>query len=520
MTTTTTDTMMNPTFRDVIGMMGDPETPEARGDEDEVTLTDVQGRQDFRLDDVKVGSSWMAGVTTAGRVAVGRVVQVDMGEGFVIRQRSSGGQLSKLWQQLWLLETPAADSDDEMPEEESPARGGRPAVLLRRTDSGLDYRMPGYPDCAWWADNGVTALFIVPAAPSTSLRRAAGGPRDAVAYRCDASRGCENDEVLRLLMEAQDCGRVPSEGAFYEAWSKQMDACHAIRNAGPASMAELQRAQDETPVARQGPAAFVDEMTGVWAADDATNTTPVAESLPPLRMPTVRDHIGAGILPGDFIKPDPHDARATQRRHILQELRTWLTDRLYGSACLASNTDMTEDDIRAAMATGRGWPGGRLWLLLQALDEAQIPLPGVPADTGDRLRLAGVWAADVCEHWLLDGVYPLGEAADLALGFVTRDHLSDGWRTIEDLWPRPEDLSALRDASPLPDPPEEVPHTRTMDTQIDAINNRLGEFLTGDVALEFRVKMPGWAWTALFLTIVGYFWLVAFLLSSGAQRVA
>jgi hypothetical protein len=233
-------------------------------------------------------------------------------------------------------------------------------------------------------------------------------------------------------------------------------------------------------------------------------------------MPKVSDHIGAGIGPGDFIKPDPHDARAIQRRHILAELRTWLTERLYGSARLASHTDMTEADIRDAMATGRGWPGGRLWLLLQKMDEEQIPLPGAPADTGDRLRLAGAWAAGVCESWLRDDVYLAGTATDLALGFVTEDRLSAGQLTIGDLWPQAEDLAALRDASPLPSDDDE-PRLETtlhrLDTHLDEIGGLVGQFLVGDVALEFKVRMPGWVWTALFLTVVGYFWLVAFLLS-------
>ncbi len=127
MTTTTTDKMTHPVFN----VAGGPE----------VTLTHVRGRQDFLLDDVVVGSSWMAGVTTSGRVAVGCVKQVDLGEGFVIRQR--GGQRSKLWREFWLLEEaparlassasgePLADSDTEEKEDESPQR-------LRRTDSGQD----------------------------------------------------------------------------------------------------------------------------------------------------------------------------------------------------------------------------------------------------------------------------------------------------------------------------------------------------------------------------------------------
>jgi len=509
MTATTTDTMMNPMFRDVIGFGG------GQGNE---VLAHVRGRQDFRLDDVKVGSSWMAGVTTAGRVAVGCVKGVDIGEGFVIRQR--GGQRSKLWQQLWLLETPeashrpAALDAEAAPERLASYATGSPVpdsdneeaeeapLKLRRTDSGMDYCLPGYPDCAWWADNWLPALFVVPAVPTATR------------------------QILKLLMDAMENGDVPESGPFREAWDRQVGSCHAagpaegIAPASEAAMSALRRTA--TAVAN---AALPSDDEGDDEGDVDGGITPA--SLPPLRMPTVRDHIGAGIRPGAFIKPDPHDARAIQRRHILQELRTWLTDRLYGSARLASHTDMTEAEIRAAMATGRGWPGGRLWLLLQTLDEEEFALPGSPADTGDRLRQAGAWAANLCENWLHSVALPetTEKAMSLALGFVTEDRLPDG-RTIADLWPRPADLAALRDASPLPSEDEEAEAEepriettlRSMDQHIDEISVLVGQFLTGNVALEFKVRMPGWAWTALFLTVVGYFWLVAFLLSG--RRVA
>lgn len=477
MAVTTTDTMMNPMFHDVIGL------DDGHGDE---MLAHVRGTRDFRLNDVKVGRSWMAGVTTAGRVAVGCVKGVDLGEGFVIRQR--GGQRSKLWQQLWLLEEAPARlassaSGDSLPDSDTE---GESPLSLSRTDSGLDYRMPGYPDCAWWANNGR------PAVPTATR------------------------QILTLLMDAMENGDVPESGPFREAWDRQMASCHAALSAAPS--VGIAPAALATAVAE---AALPSDDEGDV---DGSNTP---ESLPPLRMPTVRDHIGAGIRPGEFIKPDPHDARTIQRRHILQELRTWLTSRLYGSARLASHTDMTESDIRDAMATGRGWPGGRLWLLLQTLDEEGIPLPGMPADTGDRLRLAGSWAVDVCERWLRNGERPTWMSEMLALGFVTEDQLSNG-RTIADLWPRPEDLDALRDAPPLPsdsdaeeEEEEEVVtpiRLRSMDQHLDEISGLVGQFLTGNVALEFKVRMPGWAWTSLFLTVVGYFWLVAFLLSG--RRVA
>jgi hypothetical protein len=499
MTTTTTDKMTHPVFN----VAGEPE----------VTLTHVRGRQDFRLDDVVVGSSWMAGLTTAGRVAVGCVKGVDMGEGFVIRQR--GGQRSKLWREFWLLEAPPErlassasgeelpDSDDETDAEprdgaEGPlslSRGGSPAVLLRqqpfrRTDSGLDYRLSGYPDCVWWANNWTPALFVVPAVPASP------------------------DEILTLLTDAMDAGDVPASGPFREAWEKQVESCHAARNAGPTPSGIAPASP--TAMARLRAAVAENEMTGLDGASGSDSD----DSMPPLRMPTVHDHIGQGIRPGEFIKPDPHDARARQRRHILTELRTWLSDRIYGSARLASHTDMTEDEIRAAMAEGRGWPGGRLWLLLQKLDEERIPLPGVPADTGDRLRLAGAWAAVNCAVWMMEGDVriPRTGAVDLALGFVTEDQMTDG-RTIADLWPEPAELDALRNAPPLPESDNEAEATlRSVDQQMEEIGSIVGQFLVTNAELNFRVKMPGWAWSALILTVVGYLWLVAFLLSGVAPR--
>lgn len=492
MTTTTDNKMMNPVFHDVVGVAG--------GNEGEVTLSHVRGTRDFRFGDVVVGRSWMAGLTTAGRVAVGCVKGVDIGEGFVIRQR--GGQRSKLWREFWLLEAaperlassasgePLADSDAE----EGP-------LSLRRTDSGLDYRLPGsasacgYPDCAWWADNWMPSLFVVPTPPATP------------------------DDILRLLVSAMDCGEVPASGPFREAWDRQMESCHAARNAAPAPscispasptvMARLRQTAESVAAA-------------VLDAEDGSDTPDsLPPLLPPLRIPTVRDHIGQGIRPGDFIKPDPHDARAVQRRHILTELRTCLSDRMIGQARLASHTDMMDDEIRAAMSEGRGWPGGRLWLLLQTLETHDIPLPGRPAlrrDTTERLHLAGVWAADFCDEWLRRGGSCHWDVERLALGFVTEDRLSDG-RTIADLWPQDSDLDALRNAPPLPsdDEEEEVAPllglNRSLDASIDEINAVMGRFLTGESTLEFKVRMPGWAWTALILTVVGYFWLVAFLLS-------
>lgn len=258
--------------------------------------------------------------------------------------------------------------------------------------------------------------------------------------------------------------------------------------------------------------------------DRSTDST---SSLPPLRVPTVADHIGHGIRPGDFIKPDPHDARATQRRHITDELHTWLTERIFGAARLASHTDMTQDEIRAAMEEGRGWPGGRLWLLLQTLDADEIPLPGEPADTCDRLRLTGEWAAAVCENWLKYGENPEWTAERLALGFVTEDRLLDG-RTIADLWPSPSDLDALRDAPPLPESDgdadaEDTPTSPSPLLQMRVhVTNTTGstgnpKFMDTAVTVTTTICLPAWVWVALFLTVVFYFWVVAFMVGGQAR---
>lgn len=251
--------------------------------------------------------------------------------------------------------------------------------------------------------------------------------------------------------------------------------------------------------------------------DNDTST----DSLPPLRIPTAADHIGHGIRPGDFIKPDPHDARATQRRHIIAELHSWLTGRLYGAARLASHTDMTPDEIREAMSEGRGWPGGRLWLLLQTLDADEIPLPGEPADTGDRLRLTGEWAAAICENWLKYGENPEWTAERLALGFVTEDRLTDG-RTIAELWPSPSDLDALRDAPPLPDSDTDTDADITTSPLLQMrvhVTNTTGnpKFMDTTVTVTTTICLPAWVWVALFLTVVFYFWVVAFMVGGQAR---
>lgn len=243
--------------------------------------------------------------------------------------------------------------------------------------------------------------------------------------------------------------------------------------------------------------------------DEPDSSKPVLR----VRMPTVADHIGHGIGTKHFAVPDPDDARATQRRQILEELHTWLTGRVASSARLASHSDMTNDEIRAAMEEGRGWPGGRLWLLLQTMDADEIPLPGMPADTFDRLRLAGEWAAAVCENWLRFGETPVWAAEQLALGFVTEERLSDG-RTIAELWPQPADLDALRDAPPLPDTDGE---TNTTTESMLRMTVRWNKSITDTVTVATTICLPAWAWVALALTVVFYFWVVAFLLGGQAR---
>jgi hypothetical protein len=170
-----------------------------------------------------------------------------------------------------------------------------------------------------------------------------------------------------------------------------------------------------------------------------------------IKTNTIALHRGEGILPGDFIKPDPAMTQRETRHYVLAELQRWLTaDRICTHAKEIAVEDIMGLDLVAHLAEGT-WPAARLYMVLKTLErENNVVLPG---DYEERFRFVGTWAAGVCADYL-QGL-PLEtpcSAASMALGFVQTDKLPSGV-VIESFW-NYSPFEALRSAPPLPESPE------------------------------------------------------------------
>ena len=196
-------------------------------------------------------------------------------------------------------------------------------------------------------------------------------------------------------------------------------------------------------------------------------------------------HCGAGILPGDFIKPDPAMTQRETRVYILAELQRWLTGRICEDAkdvCI----EFPETDELAPYLEAGTWPAARLYAVLQLLEmNNSYILP--PLDSMDRFQFAGQWAAGVCSDYL-SGYEPGIPAAVLATGFVTDDILPSG-RTIESFWNH-SPFAALREAPPLADEAEEAEEDESVkpsiDYPLDVATSFFYRILTSDITL------PAW----------------------------
>ena len=187
---------------------------------------------------------------------------------------------------------------------------------------------------------------------------------------------------------------------------------------------------------------------------------------------------GRGILPGDFIKPDPAMTQRETRTYILEELQRWLTGRICEDA-KDVGSDFSADDLVPYLEAGT-WPAGRLYAVLQLLEkDASYVLP--PVDEMDRFQFVGQWAVSVCSDYL-SGYEPGIPAEVLATGFVTDDKLPCG-RTIESFWNH-SPFKRLREAPPLesedsPLIPEPVPADKpSIDDQLDAVTSVTCKVLT------------------------------------------
>ena len=153
-----------------------------------------------------------------------------------------------------------------------------------------------------------------------------------------------------------------------------------------------------------------------------------------------------GILPGDFIKPDPALTRSETRQYILAELARLLSGRICSHAKEVSVTHADPADFADDLAAGR-WPAARLYNVLYLLERGGE----LPTEYEERFRYAGEWSLEICKNYLNGNPSDL-PAALVARGFVTTDLLPCG-RTIESFWNH-SPVEPLRNAPPLTDAEE------------------------------------------------------------------
>lgn len=242
-----------------------------------------------------------------------------------------------------------------------------------------------------------------------------------------------------------------------------------------------------------------------------------------LVIPTLADHRGAGILPGDWIKPDPAMTRQETRRYVIAETLRWLTGRLCVHAAQVGVEISGVGEVLAEVAAG-SWPAARLHLIVWAMEIGkEFPLPRDPTE---RYVYAGRWAAEVCARILREESEPRGALETMAAEFIRVDQLPGGG-VIADFW-NYSPFEALRAAPPLSDPPEApaedeegpqpVVNTESLEDRIQRAEDHLfrGE---ATVRLEYggltlTKKIPVWVLYAIAGVVVVYLWSVAALLGS------
>ena len=146
-------------------------------------------------------------------------------------------------------------------------------------------------------------------------------------------------------------------------------------------------------------------------------------------------HSGYGILPGDFIKPDPALTPAESRDYVVAEMRRWLTgERLFTHANEIGRRYGTSQAVLETHLRDGSWPAARLYMVLKVLERENTEV--LPDGADDRLRYASAWATGICSDYLRGLPLDTRPAAALALGFVVTDKLPSGG-TIGGLIPPP-----------------------------------------------------------------------------------
>lgn len=189
-----------------------------------------------------------------------------------------------------------------------------------------------------------------------------------------------------------------------------------------------------------------------WVA--CTMMTPTRSLSPPVcpdaparkrKVELFAEHCDLGILPGDFLKPDPAMTRRETRIYILEETRRWLTGRICDHADEIHEAYTEGVHIDLVSYLSGDWPAGRLYVLFRLLSRQPDLHPKIR--TPEAFFYVGQWAATVCEKYLQGTLSVSDPATRLATGFVTTDVLQCG-RTIESFWDH-SPFEALRNAPPL-----------------------------------------------------------------------
>jgi hypothetical protein len=240
--------------------------------------------------------------------------------------------------------------------------------------------MPGYPDVAWWAAQGV------PSAPYL-----------ATSYDYGYYAYPPSPLLMRDLLEECKARAEEDGGLFLEAWKRQ-------------------RAQVEG-MSLQIPSAH-----------------------------RLQDQRGKGILPGEFIKPDPTLTRQETRGYLLAELDRYMEGVILSDAGLILSVGVQESQVADEVAEGV-WPAARLFMLYCGLRLTGKLGPSMT------FRDIARWAVSVIRGQLA-GEKAMDPLEIMALGFWTVDRFLPAGRTIGSFWDH-SPFEALRNAPPLTEAADE-----------------------------------------------------------------
>jgi hypothetical protein len=392
-----------------------------------VTTVATTARNDFKVADVTVDVTVMEGLTTSNHLVRGTVRRIIPGVCFVVDQ-GPWSQMSYLWRSLAIVEgaAPAPRAVDQ-----EIVVDGMTLTLpaMRRTDSGADYGFNGYPDCAWWLAQGVQPLFV------------------ATPFHYERTSFPVSPLAMAGILDECKEQAASEGGVFLDAWKRQLSDITLMDLASSSSSASS-----------------VAILTPPSSPASSAAVCPDAPRKLRLDIPSLADHRGLGILPGDFIKPDPVLTRCETRRYLLDEFERYMSGPIQSRARACFGAHLTLEEIAEEVEEGL-WPAARLYRLRQALEEeGKLPEEEVELQFDHVAR----WVLGVVRGYVSAGV-PLTDPLELeAMAFLTVDLLpadSKGKsKTIDSFWNR-SPFEALRAAPPLTEEHEAPPRPSATDAE-------------------------------------------------------